>query len=974
MKITSFALGLLIISGSLFAQQKKKTAPATNASTVIASPSNSAAPTRTLIERIEAQPSKISIAYERWKLANGLTVLLHEDHSDPVVNVMVTYKVGSNRESIGKSGFAHFFEHMMFQGSKHVGDEEHFKLVSNAGGTMNGFTQRDKTVYFETLPSNYLEMALWLESDRMGFLLDSLTSKKFENQRDAVKNEKSQNVENQPYAMAFVEEINKTLYPNAHPYSWPVIGYVDDLNKANLTDVKNFFLRWYGPNNAILTVSGDFQGTQALDWIEKYFGSLKPCPEVKKLRTPAVTIASDKYTAYKDRTYFPLNLRVYPTVSHYHKDEPALDLLSTMMGGGNNSVFYKNFVKSKLAVQAGVSHQSEDLSGEFQIQIFAYPPEDFDLEKLFSELDNKVKAAIDEFALSGITDEALAIAKGQIESQIYSGVNSVFGKASIISEWERLLSKSFYISEELDRYTKVTKEDIERVFKKYIKGSGAAVLNTYPIMDTKDSVKSINPYAALPYEENPEYKGLSYQPIPDAFNRALRPVAGSAVTVKTPVYFQQKLKNGVPVIGTVSKETPEVNVFITLEGGSLFIQDKLKKLGIPEMTAAMLNEGTEHFTTEQISAALDKMGSSISFSSDRLSTSIMIRSLNNNLDATLKLLDEKLFHPGFKEEDFKLAKKQYRASIKDEETSADQIADKLFDYAMYGDNIMGLRPSTKTVDAIELSDLKSYYNSYYAPDFMRIVVVGDIEEQDILNKLSFLGNWKSKGLKLPDVPAAKPTANQQFLIGNKTLASSSVIKMGYPSLKFDATGDFYKNRIANFIFGGNFNSRLNLNLREQKGYTYGIRSSFEGDAYNGRFVLSSSVKRSATALSLAEIFKELNRYVKDGISDEELNFTKSSLLNQEALKYEAPMQKASFLYNIQRFNLPSDFTRKQNEILNAMTRNDVNAQISKSFLPALLTTVVVGDRYIIESQIEKAKEGQQKELLNNVKFKKISID
>jgi len=198
--------------------------------------------------------------------------------------------------------------------------------------------------------------------------------------------------------------------------------------------------------------------------------------------------------------------------------------------------------------------------------------------------------------------------------------------------------------------------------------------------------------------------------------------------------------------------------------------------------------------------------------------------------------------------------------------------------------------------------------------------------------------------------------------------------MGYPSLKFDATGDFYKNRIANFIFGGNFNSRLNLNLREQKGYTYGIRSSFEGDAYNGRFVLSSSVKRSATALSLAEIFKELNRYVKDGISDEELNFTKSSLLNQEALKYEAPMQKASFLYNIQRFNLPSDFTRKQNEILNAMTRNDVNAQISKSFLPALLTTVVVGDRYIIESQIEKAKEGQQKELLNNVKFKKISID
>jgi zinc protease len=249
----------------------------------------------TLIEKVEAKADKVVIPYERWKLPNGLTILLHEDHSDPIVNIMVTYKVGSNRESLGKSGFAHFFEHMMFQGSKHVGDEEHFKMVSAAGGNMNGFTERDRTVYFETLPSNYLEMGLWLEADRMGFLLDSLTTKKFENQRDAVKNEKSQNVENQPYAMAYVEEINKVLYPAGHPYSWPVIGYVDDLNRANLDDVKNFFLRWYGPNNAILSISGDFKPEDALKMAEKYFGDIKPCPEVKKLRTPPVIIPSDKY-------------------------------------------------------------------------------------------------------------------------------------------------------------------------------------------------------------------------------------------------------------------------------------------------------------------------------------------------------------------------------------------------------------------------------------------------------------------------------------------------------------------------------------------------------------------------------------------------------------------------------------------------------------------------------------------------------
>ena len=325
----------------------------------------------TLVEKIEAKEGKVVIPYEKWKLPNGLTVLLNEDHSDPAVHVLVTYKVGSDRESIGKSGFAHFFEHMMFQGSKHVADEEHFKIVSTAGGNMNGNTTEDRTVYFETVPSNNLEMALWLESDRMGFLLDSLTTKKFENQRDAVKNEKSQNIENQPYAMAFVEEINKALYPEGHPYSWPVIGYVDDLNRANLEDVKNFFLRWYGPNNAILTVSGDFNSQEALKMIEKYFGGIKPCPEVKKMRVPPVTLATDKYTAYKDRIYFPLNLRVYPTVPQYNRDEPALDLLGMMMGNGNNSIFYKNFVKSKpeIAVQAGVNHRSKELGGEFSIQI-----------------------------------------------------------------------------------------------------------------------------------------------------------------------------------------------------------------------------------------------------------------------------------------------------------------------------------------------------------------------------------------------------------------------------------------------------------------------------------------------------------------------------------------------------------------------------------------------------------------------------
>lgn len=932
----------------------------------------------TLVEKIEAKEGKVVIPYEKWKLPNGLTILLNEDHSDPAVHVLVTYKVGSNRESIGKSGFAHFFEHMMFQGSKHVADEEHFKIVSTAGGNMNGNTTEDRTVYFETVPSNNLEMALWLEADRMGFLLDSLTTKKFENQRDAVKNEKSQNIENQPYAMAFVEEINKALYPAGHPYSWPVIGYVDDLNRATVEDAKNFFLRWYGPNNAILTVSGDFNSQETLKMIEKYFGGIKQGPAVAKMRVPAVSLASDKYTAYKDRTYFPLNLRVYPTVPQYHRDEPALDILGMMMGNGNNSIFYKNFVKAKpeIAVEAGVNHRSKELGGEFSIQIFAYPPEDFNLEKLFADIDTKVKSTIEEFGNTGITEDALVRAKAEIESSMYGALNTIGSKAGTISEWERLVGKGYTISDEIDRYNKVTLEDIKRVFLKYIKSSGAAVLNTYPIMNQKDSVKSINPYAGQTFPANPEYNGLSYSPTPDNFNRAVRPIAGAMKNVTIPDYYTSKLTNGINIIGTKTTESPEVTIVLTMEGGSLVLtNDQLKKIGVAELTAAILNEGTKNYTTEQISAELEKLGSSISFDAGKNSTTIQISSLKKNLDATLKLFEEKLLNPGFNAEDFKLVKKRYKESLKNEETSPNSMANKAFSYALYGNTVLGVEPSIKSIENVELEDVKNYYNSFYSPSVSNIVVVGDIDEKDAVAKLAFLNKWQAKEVKIQPIPEPAPTTEPQFFIYNKYGAPSSVITMGYPSLKFDATGDYFKNRIANFVFGGAFNSRLNLNLREDKGYTYGIRSGFSGGKYNGTFAISSSVKRPATALSLAEIIKEFNNYQTNGISDKELEFTKNALLNEEALKYEAPYQKASFLSNIVKYNLDKNYTAEQNKILKNMTKDDVNAQIKKYFDVNKLTTVVVGDKAYIESTLEKAsKDAKNKEVLNKVKLKKISVD
>lgn len=931
----------------------------------------------TLIEKVSEQPGKVVIPYEKWKLPNGLTILLQEDHSDPLVHVLVSYKVGSNRESIGKSGFAHFFEHMMFQGSLHVADEEHFLIVNKAGGNMNGNTTRDRTVYFETLPSNNLETALWLEADRMGFLLDSLTPKKFENQRDAVKNEKSQNVENVPYGI-IEEEYCKALYPDKHPYSWPTIGYVDDLNRATVEDAKAFFLRWYGPNNAILTIAGDFNSQDALKLIEKYFGGLKQCPEVKKLRTAPVTLAADKYTAVKDRVYFPLNLRIYPTVPQYHKDEPALTILGSMLGGGNNSILYKNFVKNEKAVQATSFNSALELSGEFMIQVVAYPPDDYNYEKLFTDLDNDVKATLDEFEKTGITDEALSRIKADIEADYYRTLDGgVQDKAYTISEWERLLGKIYTISDEVDRYNKVTKEDILRVFNKYIKGSGALILNTYPIINPKDSVKSRNPYADFNGPLGPEYAGLTYKPNPDNFNRAERPKPAAPKTVVAPDYFQSSLKNGMKVMGSKTTESPIITIVVSLEGGSLALTpEQLKKFGLPELTASMMNEGTKNFTTEQISAELEKLGSSISFNSSRLATSINISCLKKNLAPTMKLVEEKLLNPGFRPEDFKLAKKQYKESIKDQKTNAQSLANKAFAQSLYGSSsILGMEATVKTVDAIELQDCKDYYNKCYSAKGGNIVIVGDITEAEIMPQLEFFNKMNNQEVKLLPITEPVTKSEQQFFIQDKTAAPSSIIMMGYPAMKYDATGEYFKAQIANYAFGGAFNSRLNLNLREEKGYTYGIRSGFNSNKYYGTFAINSAVKRPATVLSLMEITKELNNYVTNGITDEELNFTRNSMLNVEALKYEAPFQKANFLSNIAKYNLPKDYVAQQNQILKSITKDEINAIIKKNFDLSKMTTVIVGDKAYIEGKLNDAmKDAKNKEVLNNVKFKKISVD
>ncbi|MFN4082975.1 MAG: M16 family metallopeptidase [Bacteroidia bacterium] len=913
--------------------------------------------TTVLLEKVVAKPGELKIGYEKYLLPNGLTLFIHEDHSDPIVHVEVTYHVGSAREALGKSGFAHFFEHMMFQGSVNVKDEEHFKIVQGAGGQMNGTTNRDRTNYFQTLPSNYLETALWLEADRMGFLLDSVTQKKFEVQRATVKNEKGERVDNQPYGKTS-EVMDATLYPSGHPYSWPTIGYLEDLDRVDVEDLKNFFMRWYGPNNASLVVAGDVNPQEVVKLVEKYFGPIPRGPEVRPMRVDPVRLPANRYANIGDNVFLPLYYMVFPTVRSYHADEPAIEILGSIFGQGNNSILYKKFIKSEKAVQAVSFNNSSELAGEFGIQVLPIPDGETDVEKMILE-------AFEEFEKQGVSDEDLARVKGDLEAGYYRAMESVASRATILSQMWYLshstpaLAKGWNLDTDIQRYQKVTKEDVMRVFKQYIKGKNYVLVNVFPkranaAVNKEETQVAQTSGTAVKGEL--EYKGLSYKRPVDNFDRSKRPVVPPAKPVVAPGFYSENWSNGIKVVGTEFKESPIVTLLLTMKGGNIAVGDP-SKTGLSNLTADMMEEATQNYTSEAFEAALSKLGSSISVSSGTDVHSVQVICLKKNLDETLKLFEEKLLRPKFIQEDFKRIQSLNYQQVNSVKYDAGATADLAFYKLIYGKSILA-EPNSgtlKSIKAITLRDVQNFYDRFYAPDFATLTIVGDVSKDEILPKLSFLKNWGKKNVVLPNV-VASPTkgSNKQIFLVDKYKAAQSEIRMGNLSLPYDWNDKYLKATAANFPFGGNFNSRLNLNLREDKGLTYGIRSNFVG--FNNRpgyYLISAGVRTSGTDTAMREIANELNNYIKDGITSDELDFMKKSIVQSDALRYETTFQKAGFLNRIAQFNLPGDYIKQQNQIINGLTKAEIDAITKETIVPENMTILIVGDKDKIKVPLEK---------------------
>lgn len=894
---------------------------------------------------------EFKIPYEQYQLANGLDVILHVDRSDPIVAVYVAYHVGSNRETKGRTGFAHLFEHIMFQESQHIGQDQFFKKISKAGGSLNGSTNTDRTNYFETVPKNALELALWMESDRMGFLLSKVTQEAFENQQNVVQNEKRQS-DNQPYSQRFYA-MSKLMYPEGHPYSWTVIGELEDLAAASLEDVINFYKTYYGPKNATLVVSGDIDVKETKKLVEKYFGEITGYNESKPLPKMPVTLTDTKRAYFEDKLANAPDLTIaFPSAERFNIDSYALSYLAQLLAGSKKSPLYKVIVEEKkLAPNVMAFQQSSELAGSFSISIRAFPNKDL------GEVEEAVKMAFARFETDGFSEQDLERLKNGVEVGFYNQIASVLGKSMRLADYNIFAGSTDYMNTDLNNSLNVTKDDVLRVYNNYIKDKNYVSLSIVP----KGKAELASSGAELfPIKEEsidmqgvkkPSAESVKIEPIPTKFDRSIEPALGPDPVVNPPKIWSDKVKNGIKVFGVKQSELPLIQFSIVLNGGMLL--DPKDKIGTANLTARMLNEGTKSKTPVELREAMQDLGSNINITAGSENITLTAFCLASKFNETFELAKEMLFEPRWDEKEFPIAKRQIIENLKRMETSPGTIANNVFAKLVYGsENILSNSPmgTVGSVESISMDDLKNYYDKYFSSSATKVMVVGDVSKEDALKVFSGLKDWKAKEVKFPEIKITSQTKPGIYFV-DIPKAVQSEFRVGHLSLSYN-NQDYYKTVVVNFKLGGDFNSILNMILREEKGFTYGARSGFSGTAYPGTFTASAPVQTNSTFETATIIRDEINKY-RQGISNEDLANVKSTLLKSNALRFETLQALSAMLVPVVLYDLPFDYIKQRESFVQKLTMDEHKALSQKYLLPDKMIYVIVGDR---ETQFDKLKE------------------
>lgn len=907
-----------------------------------------------------AQKKSFKLDYEKYKLKNGLEVILHQDKSDPITAVAIQYHVGSNREVPGKTGFAHLFEHMMFQESQNVGQDQFFKLIQGNGGTLNGGTWQDGTVYYEVVPNSALEMSLWLEADRMGFLLPTATYDAFLNQQEVVQNEKRQNYDNRPYGQTSYI-ISKLLYPEGHPYNWTTIGSLEDLQNATLKDVHDFYKKWYGPNNATLVVAGDFDVDKTKEWIEKYFGSIPASAPVQSIKPMRVTLDNQKRASYEDNfAQSPELTMLFPTVEQYTKDSYALDVLADLLGKGKKSPLYKVIVEEKkLAPSVSTNQNSNEIAGDFRIRIRAFPNVSLkDVEKAIFE-------SFDKFEKDKFTEKDLERTKAGIETNFYNSISSVLGKAYTLAAYNIFAGSPDFLSQDLNNSLSVTLDDVWDVYNKYIKNKNY-VLTSFVPKGKLDLAAENSPVFIIPGENltpfteeqklekrNLPENQVKVEKIKSDFDRSKIPALGPDPALKTPKVWNNKLNNGLKIYGIEQNELPLVDFQINIKGGMLL--DDKNKIGVANLLAKMLMQGTKSKTPVELEEAIYNLGSRINVYATNESIALQANCLSSKFDETFKLAKEILFEPRWDEKEFERVKNEIIENINRNKTSAATTASNVFQKLVYGENNIlsnDLMGTVESVNSITLNDIKNYYKNNFAPQITNIVIAGNITKDKAVDEFkSLLENWDKHDVKFPEIPAPEAPKTSVCYFIDFPGARQSEIRIGSVGPAF-TDPDFFKATVMNYKLGGSFNGIVNMILREEKGYTYGARTYFSGTEYPGYFVASAGVQSNAT-LESAQIFKdEMNKY-RNGVSAEDLDFTKNALIKSNALRFETLGALRGMLTQIAKYNLPIDYVIDQEKQIYGMTLDEHKELAQKFIQPDKMIYLIAGDK---ATQMDKLKE------------------
>jgi zinc protease len=899
--------------------------------------------------------SGITIPFEKYTLPNGLTVILTEDKSDPIAAVAVVFHVGSSREVTGKTGFAHLFEHMMFQKSENVGEDQLFKLIQGAGGELNGGTGQDATMYYEVIPKNALEMALWLESDRMGYLENTVTQSAFANQQNVVQNEKRQSVDNAPYGFNDYL-ILKNLYPKGHPYSWDVIGEMEDLQKATVEDVKAFHKKFYSPNNATLVIAGDINKDEVKPLVQKYFGEI-PKGETIESRSPMLAVLDRTIQLYHEDNFAkaPRLTLVFPSVEQYSKESYALDYLGELLSNGKKTPLYKVLVKDKkLTSSVSARNNSQELAGDFTITVTANPGVSL------TEVKKAIFEAFDMFEKEGFSGDDLKRIKARNETYFYNSFSSILSKAFTLGQYQMFKGDPQYYSKDFEGGQSVTMEDVKNAFQKFIKGKNYVETSFVPKGEANLAVESsVN--AGIVEEDvtkAAEVKETAsaeepYTKTPTSFDRSVQPPVGPDPEVTIPSVWTSSLSNGMKIYGIKQSELPIVQYSIVISGGHLL--DRLDKAGVASMTASLMNEGTKNKTPEELEDAIKLLGANISFYGSSENITVRVNTLARNFEKTIAFVEEMLFEPRWDEEQFSLAKSRVINNLKRNKANPSYLASNELYKLIFGENnIMSVEAvgTEESVASITIDDLKDFYNKNFSPSLAQFIIAGDIDQQRVEAALAGINDkWKAKEVAIPEVKVAEAPSKSQIYFIDVPGAKQSVIYIGCPSIP-RTNPEYYPAYVTNYKLGGSFNGIFNLILREEKGFTYGARSNFSAAKNYGTFMASSMVRTNST-LESVEIFKrEMEKY-RDSIPQEYVDFTKSALLKGNARNFETLGNLLNMLNDIAAYNLPVDYIKQQEAFVKGLTV-EKQLELAKKYIdPSRMYYVVAGDAATQIKDLEK---------------------